>query len=218
MRSFTAAVASLSAPKNAGPEPVIREGSITQSRARAAAREIDVPIGPSTPDSGTITLANGTEGVGVAHVDGKVTFIEGGITGGAAITTGAGVLTLTDTADTINASNLADVRVIAHLAGRLNLPATTTITVAQVAEGQGEALLRDLQEMAGLINDLLDMDKLIAVGYDPVYGARPLKRAIQQHLENPLAQAILRGEFGPGDRILTTVRKGELLFQKQGKR
>jgi len=52
-------------------------------------------------------------------------------------------------------------------------------------------------------------------GYDPVYGARPLKRAIQQQIENPLAQAILRGEFGPGDRILVTTRKGELVFQKQ---
>ena len=52
-------------------------------------------------------------------------------------------------------------------------------------------------------------------GYDPVYGARPLKRAVQQQIENPLAQAILRGEFGPGDRILVTTRKGELVFQKQ---
>jgi ATP-dependent Clp protease ATP-binding subunit ClpB len=52
-------------------------------------------------------------------------------------------------------------------------------------------------------------------GYDPVYGARPLKRAIQQQVENPLAQAILRGEFGPGDRILATARKGELTFRKQ---
>jgi ATP-dependent Clp protease ATP-binding subunit ClpB len=55
-------------------------------------------------------------------------------------------------------------------------------------------------------------------GYDPVYGARPLKRAIQQQVENPLAQAILRGEFGPGDRILATARKGGLVFQKQPKR
>ena len=55
-------------------------------------------------------------------------------------------------------------------------------------------------------------------GYDPVYGARPLKRAIQQQVENPLAQAILRGEFGPGDRILVTARKGALVFQKQAKR
>ena len=53
-------------------------------------------------------------------------------------------------------------------------------------------------------------------GFDPVYGARPLKRAIQQQLENPLAQSILRGDFGPGDRILVTARDGALAFEKQG--
>jgi ATP-dependent Clp protease ATP-binding subunit ClpB len=51
---------------------------------------------------------------------------------------------------------------------------------------------------------------------DPVYGARPLKRAIQQQLENPLAQAILRGDFAPGDRILVTARDGRLAFEKRG--
>ena len=45
------------------------------------------------------------------------------------------------------------------------------------------------------------MDHLVAVGYDPVYGARPLKRAIQQLLENPLAQHILAGDFEPGQTI-----------------
>jgi len=53
-------------------------------------------------------------------------------------------------------------------------------------------------------------------GFDPVYGARPLKRAIQHQLENPLAQAILRGEFGPGESIRVTVRDGVLAFDKQG--
>ena len=53
-------------------------------------------------------------------------------------------------------------------------------------------------------------------GFDPVYGARPLKRAIQHQLENPLAQAILRGDFGPGDSIRVTVRDGVLAFDKQG--
>lgn len=57
-------------------------------------------------------------------------------------------------------------------------------------------------------------DLLAEAGYDPVYGARPLKRAIQQQIENPLASAILRGEFGPGDRIVTTVRDGQLAFVK----
>ncbi len=44
-------------------------------------------------------------------------------------------------------------------------------------------------------------DRLGEAGFDPVYGARPLKRAIQQQVENPLAEAILRGEFGPGQTI-----------------
>ncbi len=46
------------------------------------------------------------------------------------------------------------------------------------------------------------MDHLVEAGFDPVYGARPLKRAIQQELENPLAQRILSGEFGPGQTIV----------------
>ena len=45
------------------------------------------------------------------------------------------------------------------------------------------------------------MEHLTEAGFDPVYGARPLKRAIQQELENPLAQRILAGEFEPGQTI-----------------
>jgi ATP-dependent Clp protease ATP-binding subunit ClpB len=44
-------------------------------------------------------------------------------------------------------------------------------------------------------------DSIGEAGFDPVYGARPLKRAIQQQIENPLAEQILRGAFGPGDRV-----------------
>ncbi|MET0291528.1 MAG: ATP-dependent chaperone ClpB [Steroidobacteraceae bacterium] len=50
------------------------------------------------------------------------------------------------------------------------------------------------------------IDQLGEAGFDPVYGARPLKRAIQQQIENPLAERILRGEFSPGDRV--TVKSG----------
>jgi ATP-dependent Clp protease ATP-binding subunit ClpB len=57
-------------------------------------------------------------------------------------------------------------------------------------------------------------DHLAEAGYDPVYGARPLKRAIQQQIENPLAQAILRGEFGPGDRVRATIKGGQVVFEK----
>jgi ATP-dependent Clp protease ATP-binding subunit ClpB len=57
-------------------------------------------------------------------------------------------------------------------------------------------------------------DLLGEAGFDPVYGARPLKRAIQQQVENPLAQRILQGEFVPGDRIQVRAQDGELGFAK----
>ncbi len=56
------------------------------------------------------------------------------------------------------------------------------------------------------------LDKLIAVGYDPVYGARPLKRAIQRWIENPLAQLILAGKFLPGSAIIAKVEGDEIVF------
>jgi ATP-dependent Clp protease ATP-binding subunit ClpB len=55
-------------------------------------------------------------------------------------------------------------------------------------------------------------DLLGEAGFDPVYGARPLKRAIQQQVENPLAQRILRGEFGPGTKVGVRAREGRLEF------
>ncbi|MDX1595232.1 MAG: type VI secretion system ATPase TssH, partial [Gammaproteobacteria bacterium] len=54
------------------------------------------------------------------------------------------------------------------------------------------------------------LDQLAEAGFDPVYGARPLKRAVQQRLENPLAQRILAGEFGPGDVLRVDWCDGEL--------
>lgn len=56
------------------------------------------------------------------------------------------------------------------------------------------------------------LDKLIAVGYDPVYGARPLKRAIQRWIENPLAQLILSGQFLPGTTVVASVKDDEIVF------
>jgi ATP-dependent Clp protease ATP-binding subunit ClpB len=58
-------------------------------------------------------------------------------------------------------------------------------------------------------------DALGAAGFDPVYGARPLKRAIQQQVENPLAQKILRGDFAPGDRVRVSANEGQLAFVKE---
>lgn len=60
------------------------------------------------------------------------------------------------------------------------------------------------------------MTKLAAEGYDPVYGARPLKRTVQRELQNPLAAAILAGRFVAGDTIVCDVDREELTFRKQG--
>jgi ATP-dependent Clp protease ATP-binding subunit ClpB len=71
-----------------------------------------------------------------------------------------------------------------------------------IAEIQLAGLRARLAELdIGLLIDEEAMDKLAEAGFDPVYGARPLKRAIQHSLENPLAQAILAGGYGRGDTI-----------------
>ena len=49
----------------------------------------------------------------------------------------------------------------------------------------------------------------------PQFGARPLKRAVQEHLLNPLSMRLLEGEFKPGDKIKVTVKDGELVFDRK---
>jgi ATP-dependent Clp protease ATP-binding subunit ClpB len=68
------------------------------------------------------------------------------------------------------------------------------------------------REMAVELSSMA-VSKLAEAGYDPVYGARPLKRAIQQYVENPLAREILKGTLGPGDRVKIDLADGELVFQ-----
>lgn len=58
------------------------------------------------------------------------------------------------------------------------------------------------------------LDKLAEAGYDPVYGARPLKRAIRSMLENPLSESLLSGQFSPGDTIRLVVSDGKVDFEK----
>src|SRR3954470_8083661 len=60
--------------------------------------------------------------------------------------------------------------------------------------------------------------ELAKVGFDPVYGARPLKRAIQSEIENPLAKAILEGRFAPKDTIRVDWRGGKMVFEKKPSR
>ena len=59
------------------------------------------------------------------------------------------------------------------------------------------------------------LSELASAGFDPVFGARPLKRAIQQAIENPLAKEILEGRFGPKDVIVVELENGKLRFSKK---
>jgi ATP-dependent Clp protease ATP-binding subunit ClpB len=61
------------------------------------------------------------------------------------------------------------------------------------------------------------LDLLGEAGFDPVYGARPLKRAIQSQLENPLAQQLLAGRFPPGTAVEVSVKGDELVFNTPAK-
>lgn len=58
------------------------------------------------------------------------------------------------------------------------------------------------------------LDFLADIGYDPVYGARPLKRAVQRYLETPIAQALLRGEYSEGDTLFADVSDERLMFKR----
>ncbi len=83
------------------------------------------------------------------------------------------------------------------------------ITYLQIKRVEARLLERDLH--LEVSDDALDF--LAEAGFDPVYGARPLKRAVQQYLENPLAQDILSGRFMPGDKILVTKDDEGLVFK-----
>ena len=86
--------------------------------------------------------------------------------------------------------------------------------IGAIAKIQLHILERRLHkmEMALTISDAA-LQKIAEAGYDPVYGARPLKRAIQQQIENPLSKLILQGRFGPKDSIHIDARGGELVFE-----
>ncbi len=90
----------------------------------------------------------------------------------------------------------------------LNQSQIRTITEIQTQELSQRLANRDLH----LELDACALDHLSKAGFDPVYGARPLKRAIQQELENPLAQDILAGKYSPGDKIIVSEQSGALKF------
>ena len=85
-------------------------------------------------------------------------------------------------------------------------------SIARIQLGSLEKRLAAL-EMKLEVSDAA-LREIASVGFDPIYGARPLKRAIQSRIENPLAKAILEGEFGPKDTVRVDARKGAIAFEK----
>ncbi len=103
--------------------------------------------------------------------------------------------------------NRVDDIVVFHPLGREHIRKIVDIQMGYLQRRLAD---RDIQ----LELDDAARDRLGEAGFDPVYGARPLKRAIQQQVENPLAQRILKGEFGPGDTVRVTVEDDHLTFRK----
>jgi ATP-dependent Clp protease ATP-binding subunit ClpB len=87
--------------------------------------------------------------------------------------------------------------------------------IAQIVDFQVAKLVERVRERGVEVELSDDARTLIAnLGYDPTYGARPLKRVIQKRLVDKLALKLLEGEFAPGDRVLVDAADGELRFEK----
>ena len=105
--------------------------------------------------------------------------------------------------------NRIDEAVVFHPLGRQQIRSITAIQIDYLRKRLAE------RELGLELSDAA-LDRLGEAGFDPVYGARPLKRAIQQQLENPLAQEILAGRFHSGQVIQVDVDGGQLLFRDGG--
>ncbi|MGO9995858.1 MAG: AAA family ATPase, partial [Steroidobacteraceae bacterium] len=104
--------------------------------------------------------------------------------------------------------NRVDDIVVFHSLGREQIRAIVDIQLGRLRQRLAE---RDIQ----LSLDDAARDKIGEAGFDTVYGARPLKRAIQSQIENPLAQQILRGDFIAGDRVVVRLKRDALVFEKE---
>ncbi len=103
--------------------------------------------------------------------------------------------------------NRLDELVVFHPLGREH--------IREIAKFQLRFLEQRLAERGiALVLSEAALDRIGEHGFDPVYGARPLKRAIQSMLENPLSKSIIGGEFGHGDTITVDVEGGHLTFHK----
>ncbi len=104
--------------------------------------------------------------------------------------------------------NRVDEIIIFHSLSKEQLVEIVEIQIRRLAERLREQKIElELTEAA--------KRHLAEVGYDPVYGARPLKRAIQNELADPLAKEILEGRFGEGDMVEVDIEGDRLVFQKK---
>jgi len=88
--------------------------------------------------------------------------------------------------------------------------------IASIAKIQ----LQSLESRLATLDIKLDatpaaLEQVAKAGFDPVYGARPLKRAIQQEIENPLAKEILSGAYGAGDTVRVDAKAGKVVFSRR---
>ena len=104
--------------------------------------------------------------------------------------------------------NRIDETVVFHPLGREQIHSITSIQVAYMRK-------RLLERHMDIEFTDAALDKIGEAGFDPVYGARPLKRAIQQRVENPLAQKILSGEFEADDVIVVDAKGEDIVFSKK---
>jgi len=104
--------------------------------------------------------------------------------------------------------NRVDEVVVFHPLAENQIQGIARIQIANLAQR-----LQDQDIKLEIADDAMQL--LAEVGYDPVYGARPLKRAIQRLIENPLAQKLLKGEFMPGDTIVATVQDNTVVFTRK---
>jgi ATP-dependent Clp protease ATP-binding subunit ClpB len=104
--------------------------------------------------------------------------------------------------------NRVDDIVVFHSLGREQIRSIVDIQLGRLRKRLAE---RDIT----LALDDDARDRIGEAGFDTVYGARPLKRAIQSQIENPLAQQILRGDFIPGDRVVARLKRDGLVFEKE---
>ncbi|MDB5832070.1 MAG: ATP-dependent chaperone ClpB, partial [Caballeronia sp.] len=103
--------------------------------------------------------------------------------------------------------NRIDDVVVFHSLDRENIQSIAKIQLQRLHERLAKLEMQlDVSDAA--------LEHIGQVGYDPVFGARPLKRAIQQQIENPVAKLILAGKFGPKDVIPVDMRDGELVFDR----